>query len=168
MGLQLYNIYQHGSTLNLGEVEANMIALNLVFQKIYLLPVSRWTGVKDRIVNVPILPETVEETIKSLPRTPKDAGVVVPVKLKRKLEYKNVHKEQFINPAKIIEAIKIYKRAGNKFYEDVKIDEHFEETWKDNDPESHSFANKHDSSDSDGDEEELLEPSCEPTSVETF
>ena len=79
--LDLY-IYKHGDTLNLGELEAAMIALNIVFQKIYLLPVSRWTGVKDKIVNVPILPETVNKNIQSLPRTPKDAQVMVPVKFK--------------------------------------------------------------------------------------
>ena len=33
--LDLYNIYKHDDTLNLGEVEAAMIALNIVFQKIY-------------------------------------------------------------------------------------------------------------------------------------
>ena len=136
----MYNIYKHGDTLNLGEVEAAMIALNIVFQKIYLLPVSRWTGVKDRIVNVPILPETVNQNIQSLPRTPKDAQVLVPVKFKRKREYKNVHQEQFVDPDKIMEAVKIIKQSGNKFYEDVSVDDNFENYWKQNDPESHAFA----------------------------
>ena len=38
----------------LTELENNLIALNIVFQKIHLLPKSRWNGTHDRLVNVPI------------------------------------------------------------------------------------------------------------------
>ena len=55
----------------------------------------------DKIVNVPITNEDISNTIELLPRTPKEAGLIG-VALKRKLEYKNTHKRQLINPDKIL------------------------------------------------------------------
>ena len=40
--------------LILTEVEQALIALNLIFQKIYQLPKSRYPAMKDRVVNVPV------------------------------------------------------------------------------------------------------------------
>ena len=40
--------------MRLTELEASLIAQNIVFQKIYQLPKSRWTGLKDKVINVPI------------------------------------------------------------------------------------------------------------------
>ena len=48
----------------LTEVENNMIAQNILFQKIFLLPKSRMSAVKDRLVNVPIGPLDVLNTVK--------------------------------------------------------------------------------------------------------
>ena len=59
--------------LMMTELEGSLIAKNLIFQKIFLLPRSRWTALKDRIINVPIRSEAINETIKMLPRTPNEA-----------------------------------------------------------------------------------------------
>ena len=79
--------------LKISELENNLIARNIVFQKIHKLPKSRWQGTHDRLVNVPVGAQDVLNTIESLPRTPAEAGIVpiIPVNLKRKLEYKTTH-----------------------------------------------------------------------------
>ena len=69
------------------ELEGSLIAKNLIFQKIFLLPRSRWTALKDRVINVPITDEAINETIKMLPRTPNEAGLIG-LELKRKIEMK--------------------------------------------------------------------------------
>ncbi len=50
-GLQ---IYDHEPELELTELEGNLIAKNIVFMKICQLPKSRWTALKDKIINVPV------------------------------------------------------------------------------------------------------------------
>ncbi len=136
-GLELYDIDKHGNDLKLKEVEVCLVAQNAIFQKIYLLPRSRWSAIKDKIVNVPIPLETVEQTAKSLPKTPKEARLI-PVKFKRKLSYKNTHKEEFVNPDKIVQALKIFRTLGHKYYTDISIDENYNERCQNEDPEGHS------------------------------
>ena len=51
-----------------------------------------------------------------LPRTPNEAGLV-PVKLKRKQNMKNVHLQEYINPQKLVEALKSLRVLGNKYYQ---------------------------------------------------
>ena len=65
-------------------------------------------------------------TISELPRHPDDAKIVA-VKLKRKLEYKNTHIEEFIRPAKCIKAVEKLKEMGNPFYQDINVNEAFME-----------------------------------------
>ena len=60
--------------LELSELENNLIALRIMFQKIYYLPKSRWTGLKDRVINIPVDKENVMNTIKQLPRLPTESG----------------------------------------------------------------------------------------------
>ena len=69
--------------LNLTELEAALIAKNIIFQKIYQLPKSRWTALKDRIVNVTINEDSIIHTLDQLPRTPEAAGLIG-VALKKK------------------------------------------------------------------------------------
>ena len=56
--------------VNLTELEGALIAKTIIFQKIYQLPKSRWTALKDRLINVPINDEDILNTIKNMPRTP--------------------------------------------------------------------------------------------------
>ena len=101
-GLQLTESDQiiEEQNLKLTELEAALIAKTIIFQKIYQLPKSRWTALKDRVINVPINDEDIICTLEKMPRTPKDAGLIG-VALKRKQEYKNTHKHQLINPTKL-------------------------------------------------------------------
>ena len=86
--------------LILTELENNLIAKNIIFQKLHKKPKSRWSGTHDRLVNIPIGDQDILNTVKNLPRTPAEAGIIT-VKLKRKLEYKNNHTEQLIDTRKI-------------------------------------------------------------------
>ena len=106
--------------LNLTELEGALIAKNIIFQKIYQLPKSRWTALKDKIVNVPINEDSIINTLDQLPRTPEAAGLIG-VALKRKVEYKNSHKEQLIDPQKIfrmLDKLKSNKNPHYQFYDD--------------------------------------------------
>ena len=109
--------------LMLSELENNLIARNIIFQKIHKLPKSRWKGTHDRLVNVPVAPEDILNTVQSLPRTPAEAGIIpiIPVNLKRKLEYKTTHLSQLIDTNKIFKYLKYLHDMGHpsyKFYDD--------------------------------------------------
>ena len=91
--------------MKLSELEASCIARNLLFMKIHNLPRSGMKGVIDKTVCVPIDTETINRTITSFPRTPSEASLV-PIKLKRKQSYKNTHLQEYVNPRKMIEALK--------------------------------------------------------------
>ena len=84
--------------LFLSELENNLIAKRILFQKIYQLPLSRIAGCKDKLINIPINNEDIINTIEHLPRTPSEAGILE-IKLKRKLEYKNFHKKEYVDPS---------------------------------------------------------------------
>jgi hypothetical protein len=70
------NVYNHEPDMELTELEGNLIAKNIVFMKIFQLPKSRWTALKDRIVNVPVKDDDVLNTMMRLPRTPNEAGLI--------------------------------------------------------------------------------------------
>ena len=88
-------IDSEGNKIDLSELEATLIAKNIVFMKIFQLPKSRWSAVKDKTVNVPIPETVVLETVKKFPRMPSQAGII-PIKLKRKKEYKNYVAQEYI------------------------------------------------------------------------
>ena len=102
--------------LELTELEGALIAKNIIFQKIFQLPKSRWTALKDRVINVPINNESIMNTLEKMPRTPSNAGLVG-VALKRKQEYKNTHKHQLINPEKLYRILRKLKNSGNPHYQ---------------------------------------------------
>ena len=102
----------------LTELEGSLIAQNIVFQKIYQLPKSRWTGLKDRIINVPINTEAINNTLALLPRTPAQAGLIG-ISLKRKKEMKNTHKKQLINPDKIFRMLQKLKESGSPYHQNL-------------------------------------------------
>ena len=100
----------------LTEIENNLIALNIIFQKIFLLPKSRMSAVKDRLVNVPVTASDVLNTVENIPRTPREAGLIQ-VKLKRKLKYKNYHKQEYIDPEKIFKTLEHLRNSGHPYYQ---------------------------------------------------
>ena len=74
------------------------------------------SAVKDRLVNVPVGPADIINTMKNIPRTPNEAGLIQ-VKLKRKLEFKNVHKHEYIDPQKIFKMLELLKKKGHPYYQ---------------------------------------------------
>ena len=74
--LQFVNLEGHPE-LRLKDLEQQLIALNLIFQKIVLLPKSRMNALRDKTVSVPVNPSDVTQTLTKLPRTPADAGLAV-------------------------------------------------------------------------------------------
>ena len=102
--------------MKLSEIENSLIAQNIIFQKIFLLPKSRMSAVKDRLVNVPVRPNDIINTIQSIPRTPREAGLIQ-VKLKRKLKYKNYHKQEYIDPQKIFKVLEYLRKSGHPYYQ---------------------------------------------------
>ena len=122
----------------LTELEGSLIAKNLIFLKIYQLPKSRWTALTDKIINVPITNEDINNTVESLPRTPKEAGLIG-VALKRKLEYKNTHAKQLVNPNKILKMLDLLKKSHNPHYQIVDDFSTFKERCQDMDPEGYEL-----------------------------
>ena len=47
------------------QLENNLITMRIIFQKIFYLPKSRWTGLKDRVINIPINKENVLNTVEN-------------------------------------------------------------------------------------------------------
>ena len=86
-GLEIHETYESlkAEDLILTDLEGALIARSILFMKIFQLPTSRWTGMVDRAINVPIPESSVLNTIEKLPRTPIDAGLIS-VNLKRKKE----------------------------------------------------------------------------------
>ena len=120
-GLDIYPI--EDESIKLSELENNLIAKKIIFQKIFQLPKSRMAACKDRLINIPITSEDIINTLQCLPRTPKEAGLLE-VKLKRKLEYQNVHKQAYIDPDKIFKALEFLKNCGHpdyEFYDDCSV-----------------------------------------------
>ena len=119
-GLEVVTI--DDNNLDLSELENNLIAKTLLFQKIYQLPKSRMAACKDQLINIPISSEDVLTTLEHLPRTPREAGLLE-VKLKRKKEYKSHHQQAYIDPEKIFKSLEFLKAKGHpeySFYDDRK------------------------------------------------
>ena len=121
--LSFVNISDHPE-LNLSELEQQLIALNILFQKIVLLPKSRMNAMKDKTVSVPINPSDVVNTLSKLPRTPSDAGLAV-VQLKRRLNYPSVHNQQLIDFSKVIKALQTFINLKNPHYQNILEDKEF-------------------------------------------
>ena len=123
-----------GEELKLTELDGALIAKNILFMKIFQLPRSRWSAVKDKIVNVPIEDTSILQTVNSFPRLPSDAGIL-PVKLKRKVSYKAHHLKQYIRPNIVLKSLEVLKDMGNPHYQFVASTEHYEEKFCEEDPE---------------------------------
>ena len=119
--------------LRLTELEGALIAKSIIFQKIYQLPKSRWTALKDRLINIPIKDDDIINTLEQMPRTPKDAGLIG-VALKRKKEYKSAHKNQLIDPKKLYKMLDMLRNNGNRYYQFYDDFSKFQTRCKESDP----------------------------------
>ena len=106
--------------LKLTPLENALIARLLIFQYIVKLPKSRWAATHNKITVVPIEEQDVADTLRALPRSPDEAGII-PVQLKRKAEYKNSHREEYINVDKLYKAIDTLVQSGHPYYAGVDL-----------------------------------------------
>ena len=144
--LQIFN-ENHPKYLNeyeylksLSELENCMIAQNILFMKMFALPKSQMSAFKDRLVNITISINDVSNTIKSLPRTPSEAGIVF-IKFKRKHNFKNTHIQEFVSVPNLKKAIIDLRNLGHKYYKDFNVDDvdSFELRCENDDPEGREF-----------------------------
>ncbi len=105
----------------LSDLEHQLIQPNLIFMKIKKLPKSRMNATHDRIISVPLDSEDVTETVSKLPRHPDEAKIVA-VKLKRKMELKSVHLQEYIRPKVVVDAVEKVKSIGNPFFKNITVD----------------------------------------------
>ena len=98
-------------------LEQRLISQRLPFMQIASLPRGGQKGIKGAVVNVPAQLDTI---VKTLPRMPTDCGLV-PVKLKKKLEYKGHSLYQSIRPQAVLRALQCLKES-NPLYKDVHLD----------------------------------------------
>ena len=99
----------------LSEVENNLVAHTINFQKIFVLQKSRWAAAKGKTICVPVRPDDIMNTVGQLPRLPKEAELI-PVKLKRKKQYKGHEKSEWIRPEKLFRALRFFRKAGHPHY----------------------------------------------------
>jgi hypothetical protein len=109
----------------LTELENNLIARNINFQKNLLLPKSRWAAGKGRMVSVPVGAQDVMNTMKQLPRLPDEAGLI-PIKLKRKKKYQGHEKSELARPEKLFRVLKKLKEMGHPYYQYYDTQEEYE------------------------------------------
>ena len=136
--------------LQLTELEGTLIAKNIVFQKLVMLPKSRWGCLKDKIINVPIPDDALNETLCQLPRTPGSANLIE-ITLKRMKKLKNSHMKKVVDTERMFKFLQLLVDSGNPFYQELvdNLDE-FKERCFAADPEGYNLLF--------GDEEdELLE-----------
>ena len=120
-------------------------------------------AIKDRCVCVPIDDQTVTDTLKQLPRTPLEA-CIVPIKLKRKKEYKGVHLKEYVNVEKMHDALKTLKNQGHpeyQFYEPSDF-ENYARRCEEEDPDGYKALFEEDSED----EFEISDPDKESSNNE--
>ena len=109
---------------NLTDLEQSLIARSLIFMKIHKLPKSGMSCVRDKIVYVPINESDNLNTLKTIIRTPSEAGIL-PIKVKRKHEYKHSYQEEYVSIHKIIYTLKMlvkFRHPDYKFLTKEMID----------------------------------------------
>ena len=109
----------------LTELENNMIAQNINFQKIILLPKSRWAAGKGRMVSVPVGVQDIMNTVKQVPRLPEEAGLIQ-IKLKRKKQYKGHEKSELIRPEKLFKVLQKLKEMEHPYYQCYDTQEEYQ------------------------------------------
>ena len=129
--------------MKLSEMCVSLMARNIQFLKIHQKPTSRYTGLTDKIINVPVTEASIINTILSLPRTPNEAGLIG-VEIKRKLSYTNTHmKAKLISTKNLFAAMDYLKKSGNpyyQFYDDIYT---FEERCVNNDDDQIVASDRH-------------------------
>ena len=121
--------------LKLTELEAVLVAPNILFQKIYELPKSRWSCLDGKIVNVPISRDSRISTIQQmkLPRTPLEGEVII-VELKRKKEYKGSVYKELVNADRMYHFLRKMKESHNPHFVEILDPAEYKEHCEKSDP----------------------------------
>ena len=119
--LQPTEIPHELATMN--TLEQQLVAKHIMFTKVVSLPQGGQRGVQGPTVCVPA---DIRSTTTVLPRPKKDIEII-PLKLKRKLEYKGHVDYREIDTRKVQRALK-YLVANNPLYADVTINENWDES----------------------------------------
>ena len=117
-GLVLDEVPKPLSDLN--QLESTFISRRIPFMKLLALPRGKQKAVHGCVVNVPVEPA---EMTAILPRVSSPESMI-PVKLKRKLEYRRHTVMQNVRPRLVTDALHLLKfTLNNTFYQDVEINE---------------------------------------------
>ncbi|XP_053378668.1 uncharacterized protein LOC128548229 [Mercenaria mercenaria] len=106
---------------DLTSLEERLIAQHYPFMKLIALPKERQSAIKGVVVNIPLEVDTV---VKSLPRTPNQAGLL-PFKLKRKIKYNGHYTFQYIRPERVMNAL-LWLKDNNPLYREIQL----KDTWQ--------------------------------------
>ncbi len=106
-----------------------LICRRIPFIRLISLPRGKQKGIKGAAVNVPA---DLGPVCTLLPRLPTEAHIV-PLNLKRKLEYKHAYLKDLIKPTKIMEALR-YLKKNNPLYHDIEINDDWLDEWQETDP----------------------------------
>ena len=104
--------------LNLNHTEARLCSQRYIFCKIFNLPPGGQLSVQGKCTNVPVDPS---EVCLQLPRKLDESGLI-PVHLKRKIEYKTIILSDSVSPDKVVESLKFLKKH-NPYYKDVVLNQ---------------------------------------------
>ena len=106
---------------NIGDLGNQLLAKRLIFLKLRPLPKTGMKSMFDRVINIAIPDDDVIKTVTSLPRTPDNDGLIN-VKLKRKLEYKRIVNEEFVDRKTLLQCLE-YLKQHHSGYSDITLSE---------------------------------------------
>ena len=127
-GLKLCELPPELSDLN--ALELRLICRHVPFMKMVALPSGKQRCIHGPAVNVPSKVDTIVDI---LPRLPSQSELV-PLKLKRKIEYRGHYLYDYVTPQKPLDALRFLK-ANNPLYGDIDINEEWLEVAIANDTE---------------------------------
>ena len=126
----------------LTELENNLIAQNINFEKMILMPKSRWAAGKGRMVSVPVGVQDVMNTVTQVPRLEEEAKLI-PIKLKRKKQYQGHEKSELIRPEKLFKVLQILKEMGHPYYQSYDTKEGYEARCRERNERRERFLREH-------------------------
>ena len=145
--------------LVLSDPEEQLIALDLLFMKIFKLPsASRMRATKGKMVNIPLEGIDIIKTLDVLPRKFEES-FQIPVNLKRKQSMIKPHMSAIIKPYKLIAAVTKLKQLGNIHYQFVPLDQNYtleSENMHEDDEENEGSASGSESDDGDQNKDNVL------------
>ena len=114
---------------DLNDLEIRMISQRIPFVKMVALPSGKQHGIHGPAVNVPA---KLDFICTQFPRLPSETQLV-PMKLKRRLKYKSYYMYDYVQPEKVLAALR-WLKANNKHYAEIVINDKWLEDSTSDDP----------------------------------